>query len=116
MSENWQARAAKYAQNHNLSHPVGVYALDLISELGEVAKEILLTTAYGERPFSPANATNNQRLAAELGDALYSLCMLANSANVDLEAAFTAALQKYEARWRASGRLGSEPETNGDGE
>ncbi|MCA9971928.1 MAG: hypothetical protein KC425_17010 [Anaerolineales bacterium] len=99
---NWQARAAAFAQNRNLTYVPGVYALDLMSELGEVAKEILLATDYGQTPprFRP-------ELADELGDVLYSLCQLATAAHVDLEAAFTATLAKYEARWQSDGQLGS---------
>lgn len=107
MSANWQQRATNFAQKHNLTRSSGVYALDLMSELGEVAKELLLATAYGERPFADRDAQSSQRLATELGDALYSLCLLASAADVDLEEAFTTTLQKYEARWQAIGQTGS---------
>lgn len=103
---NWQERAAQFAQKHNLTRPPGVYALDLLSELGEVAKEILLATDYGERPF-PNTPANINQLSGELGDALYSLCLLAESAGVNLEEAFTAALHKYEQRWQSKKHLGS---------
>lgn len=108
MSENWQQRATNFAQKHNLSRPAGVYALDLVSEVGEVAKEILLATEYGERPFAARDPHTTDRLAAELGDVLYSLCLLASTAGVDLEEALTDTLQKYDARWRTSGHPGSE--------
>ncbi|MFQ5421188.1 MAG: MazG nucleotide pyrophosphohydrolase domain-containing protein [Anaerolineae bacterium] len=103
---DWQVRAAQFAQKHNLTRPPGVYALDLLSELGEAAKEILLATEYGERPFPPTPA-NAHQLGGELGDALYSLCLLAESAGVNLEEAFTATLQKYEQRWQTKKHLGS---------
>jgi NTP pyrophosphatase (non-canonical NTP hydrolase) len=93
MTTNWQARATEFAQNHNLLHAPGVFALDLASEVGEVAKEILLATDYGQRPFQ-AQPT----LAGELGDVLYSLCLLASSAGVDLESALDDVLAKYEQR------------------
>ena len=100
--ENWQTRAAHFAQKRNLHRPPAVYALDLMSELGEVAKEILLATGYGERPFHPT-----PNLSAELGDALYSLCQLATAANVDLDEALTATLEKYEQRWQTKKHIGS---------
>ena len=103
MMTNWQRRAANFAQNHNLDHEPSVYALDLVSELGEVAKEILLATNYGKRPFRGATST----LSGELGDALYSLCQLATAAGVDLDEAFTATLQKYEQRWQDDKQIGS---------
>jgi NTP pyrophosphatase (non-canonical NTP hydrolase) len=102
---NWQERSTKFAQKHNLNRSPGVYALDLLSELGEVAKEILLATEYGKRPFS--SPPNQSDLAGELGDALYSLCMLADASGVDLEEALTATLNKYEARWQQKGNTGS---------
>lgn len=100
--QNWQARAAEFAQKHNLDHSAGVYALDVLSELGEVAKEILLATEYGARP-----ARFRPELADELGDVLYSLCLLATAVEVDLDDALTTTLQKYEQRWRSEGHPGS---------
>ena len=102
MDTNWQVRANEFAAEHNLDRPAVVYALDVMSELGEVAKEILLASEYGSR--SPQFGSN---LEAELGDLLYSICMLATSAKVDLEEAFGKTLEKYDRRWRSSGNLGS---------
>jgi NTP pyrophosphatase (non-canonical NTP hydrolase) len=99
---NWQTQAAKFSQKHNLHRPPSVYALDLVSELGEVAKEILLGMDYGERPF---HTTSN--LSGELGDALYSLCQIATAAGVDLDEAFTITLKKYEQRWQEKKHFGS---------
>jgi len=99
---NWQTRAANFAQKRNLHRPPAVYALDLISELGEVAKEILLAMDYGARPFQ-----STPNLSTELGDALYSLCQLATAANVDLDKALTTTLTKYEQRWQTKQQIGS---------
>jgi NTP pyrophosphatase (non-canonical NTP hydrolase) len=100
---DWQQAVSNFAQKHNLTHPIGVYAIDLLSELGEVAKEILLATEYGENP-SPQF---DQKIAGELGDVLYSLCLLATAVDVDLEDALQITLQKYEARWQHKGHIGS---------
>lgn len=108
MGENWQSRALEFANEHNLHHDPGVYALDLMSELGEVAKEILLATNYGKRPYP---ATNNEDIASELGDALYSLCQLANAASIDLEDAFAQTMQKYQNRWQTKGHIGSQKQS-----
>ena len=102
MSKNWQESAQQFAQKHNLSHPPSVYALDLMSELGEAAKEILLATGYGTGPLR-----ENKALADELGDVLYSLCMLATAVHVDLDTAFKDTLAKYEQRWQTKGHPGS---------
>lgn len=104
MSENWQTMAARFAQEHNLDHDPGVYALDLMSEVGEVAKELLLASDYGRRPAKPT-----PNLSAELGDALYSLCLLATAVGVELDSALPETLEKYEQRWQAKGHPGSQP-------
>lgn len=103
MSTNWQVKATEFAQKRNQKHPISVYALDLMSEVGEVAKEILLATNYGEQ--EPELATTDMQM--ELGDALYSLCLLATAADVDLDEALTAVLEKYEKRWAEKGDMGS---------
>ena len=100
--QNWQTRATQFAQNHNLQHTPSVYALDLMSELGEVAKEILLATDYGQ-----TTPQFDNKLADELGDALYSLCLLASAADIDLDAAFDATLLKYQQRWQTKDHIGS---------
>jgi len=102
---NWQQRASEFAEKHNLIRSPGVYALDLLSELGEVAKEILLATDYGKRPLP--TQFNQSDLAGELGDALYSLCLLAHASGIDLEAAFATTLTKYEQRRQQQGNPGS---------
>jgi len=101
--KNWQERAHQFAQKHNLSHMPGVYALDLLSEFGEVAKELLKATDYGAHA-----PIDNPALADELGDLLYSLCELATAVNVDLDAALTTVLAKYDVRWQEKGHMGSE--------
>lgn len=100
---NWQTRAAEFAQKRNLSHPPGVNALDLLSELGEVAKELLLATNYGQ-----TLPQFRESMVSELGDTLFSLCMLTTSVGVDLDKALTQTLQKHEQRWQATAQLGSQ--------
>lgn len=99
---NWQAQATKFASDHNLTHSASVYALDMVSELGEIAKELLIATDYGRQ-----EATYRADIAGELGDALYSLCLLATAVDVDLDAALTATLEKYTQRFQERGHSGS---------
>lgn len=103
--ENWQERAAGFARQHHLQRTPEIYALDLLSELGEVAKEILTMTDYGRRP---APTQPSPEMVLELGDALYSLCLLATAVDVDLEEALAQTLAKYENRWQAHGHPGSQ--------
>ena len=99
----WQQRVAAFMRRHNLQHDPATHALDLVSEVGEVAKEVLLATDYGRRPpqFRP-------ELEEELGDALYSLLALAETCGVDTDDALGAVLEKYQRRIEERGGLGSE--------
>lgn len=104
----WQEEAEQFAQQHNFVHGPGVYILDLVSELGEVAKEVLRHTHYGANPIDfQRNVLAQQRLAGELGDVLYSLCLLASSAGINLDQAFQTTLQKYDQRWLTTQSIGN---------
>jgi len=98
-----QRRVAAFARRHNLLHDPATHALDLSSEIGEVAKEVLLSTDYGRRApqFRP-------ELSDELGDALYSLLTLAEVCGVNVGDALEAALEKYERRLAEREEAGSQ--------
>jgi NTP pyrophosphatase (non-canonical NTP hydrolase) len=102
MMSDLQREVALFTQRHDLQHDPGTHALDLVSEVGELAKEVLLATDYGRRP-----SQFRLELAEEIGDALYSLLALANVCGVDADAALSAALRKYERRLRERGEASS---------
>lgn len=87
---------------HVLAGDVSVRALFLASEVGELAKEVIKGTAYGERPFEVTEAFKE-----ELGDALVDLALLATSANVTLAECLDVALVKLRARLARQGHVGS---------
>lgn len=64
-----------------------------MSELGEVAKEILKMSDYGRKPFK-----YREELKTELGDLFYSIITIANSFDIDLEDALNMVINKYEKR------------------
>lgn len=103
---NWQQQATAYARERNLIHSPTVITIDLMSELGEVAKEILLATDYGQQPAR----FDVERISGELGDALYSLCLLATAVDVDLDQALEGTLAKLETRLQRGGTVGSTKE------
>lgn len=76
--------------------PIEHRFLDLTSEVGEVAKEILMITNYGKKPFVLPEDTTH--LSNELGDVFFSLIAIANTCEIDLEASLKAVLQKYTNR------------------
>ena len=100
---DWQRRVSDFARRHDLRHDPAAHTLDLVSEVGEVAKEVLLSTDYGRRALQ-----SRPRLVGELGDALYSLLMLAEACGVDAGGALDAALEKYERRLTERGEPGSQ--------
>ncbi|MBI5148810.1 nucleotide pyrophosphohydrolase [Candidatus Pacearchaeota archaeon] len=97
-----QEKIKKFIATNNLKHKPEMHMLDLVSEVGEISKELLKMTDYGNRSIK-----FNEEISLELGDALFSLIALANSLNVDLETALDMVLKKYEKRL-AKGSASSE--------
>lgn len=99
-----QKRVREFCEKNNLELSPEHRLLDVFSELGEVAKEILKMTDYGRKPME-----FREEIKSELGDALYSLITVANSFDIDLEQALEMVLKKYEKRIEKGG-IGSEYE------
>lgn len=104
MMPPFQTRVAEFVAAHELSNDVNTRLLDLVSEIGEVSKELLKATQYGERAFEPTDAWR-----AELGDVFFALACLANASNVNLESTLERALEKYETRFTQYQHPGSAP-------
>ena len=88
-----QEKIKKFCKENNMEAPAEHRVLDLASEIGEVAKEILKMTDYGKKPIE-----KNNKIEEELGDAFYSLITVANYFEVDLEKALDIVLEKYKKR------------------
>ena len=88
-----QTRVRLFCEKHQLECPPEHRLLDLVSELGEVSKEVLKATSYGKTPFE-----TTPEFEEELGDTLFSLLALANSTGTDLESALETVLRKYGKR------------------
>jgi NTP pyrophosphatase (non-canonical NTP hydrolase) len=71
----------------------------LTEEVGEVARAI--NQSHGPKRIKADEAA--AQLAEEMGDVLFVLVCLANSTNVDLQAAFDATLEKYRTRDESEG-------------
>ena len=97
-----QGSVAAFIEEYGLEAPIHARALDLVSEVGELAKEILEGTDYGRAPFEA-----REGWTGEVGDALFALVCLANSTGVDLEAALNGTLEKYRERLALGGEAGS---------
>ena len=91
--KNLQKKVGEFCKKHGLESPPEHRALDAMSELGEVAKEILKMSEYGRKPLKM-----REEIKSELGDLLYSVITIANCFDVDLEEALNRVLEKYEKR------------------
>lgn len=99
-----QQKVRDFAQANSIDHTIETRIIDLVSEVGEVGKEILKMNKYGTSPL-----VKNNDIDSELGDIFYSLINLANKFDVNLETSLEAVLQKYSRRLQ-KGSAGSENE------
>lgn len=97
-----QDQVRDFVQTNDLEIGIGDRLLDVVSELGEVAKEALRATQYGTRRFVRGDDWED-----ELGDVVFSLICVANASDVDLESALQRSLLKYGRRVRSHGHPGS---------
>ena len=97
-----QEEIKKFCKENDLESPIEHRVLDTMSELGEVAKEVLKMSKYGKQP-----SKYKEELKSELGDVLYSLITIANTYDIDLEDALQQVIKKYKKRLK-KGSAGSE--------
>lgn len=97
-----QERVADFVEQNALEMPEAYRCLDLVCEVGELSKELLTRTRYGEEPFLASDGWRD-----EFGDVVFALFCLANSTGVDLEIVLQAAMDKYTKRLESTGSVGS---------
>ena len=90
--------------NKKNNRKLDVYSriLDLQSEIGELAKEVLKSTKYGEKEFEKTND-----FTEEFGDVLYSLISFGLECGVDIENSVDVVLKKYQSRIDLKGNMSS---------
>jgi NTP pyrophosphatase (non-canonical NTP hydrolase) len=87
-----QQRVGDFVATHDIDAPPVYRLLDLVSEVGELAKDANESTDYGTSPGEVALSED------ELGDALFALLALAERVDLDADEALDTALAKYEDR------------------
>ena len=97
-----QEKVDELIKKYNLESSVEIRFIDLISELGELGKEILKGNEYGKKDFC-----NTENIESEIGDTFFSLICVANGLNIDLQNALDNVLNKYENRFSNKGNIGS---------
>ena len=101
-SPAFQKEVASFVEDNELVTTLKVRLLDLVTEIGELSKEYIKGSNYGQESFRPTIDWTN-----ELGDTFFSLIYVANSTNINLEVALKEALYKYKQRLAIKGDLGS---------
>jgi NTP pyrophosphatase (non-canonical NTP hydrolase) len=96
-----QDRVAEFVDAHELHAPPAYRLLDLVSEVGELAKAASESTGYGDHPRAIDVPED------EVGDALFSLLALADGLDIDANEALSTALEKYERRLEERGEPSS---------
>ncbi len=89
----FQQAVAHFVEANGLDMPVQFRLLEMVSEVGELAKEALKATSDGRDSFHASIDWTE-----ELGDVLFSLICLANSTRVNVEAVLEEVLEKYQRR------------------
>lgn len=102
MMNSIQQQVADFVEEHALQTSIQSRVLDLMSEVGELAKEVLKGSDYGNTAFQIT-----PEWSMELADALFALVCLANGTGVDLEDALRHAISKYQKRLEDKGDMGS---------
>ncbi len=88
-----QKKVEDFNKKNKLKSSPEIDALDLVSEVGEVAKEILKMSDYGKK-----KPKYRKEIKNEIGDVFYSLIKLSNHYKINLDEALVLVLKKYEDR------------------
>lgn len=91
-------KVEKFIAEYNIKTDYKTRYIDLVSEVGELGKELLLSDNYNKEKF---NITNNT--IYEIGDCLFSLIALCNELNIDHNEALKCSLEKYKKRFEVKG-------------
>ena len=97
-----QNKVKRFLDEYDLHCSKEIRYMDLVSEVGELGKEIISGSEYGRISYS-----NTEALAEEVGDTLFSLLSLCCELEVDAKEALDLALIKYQNRFAEKGFIDS---------
>lgn len=97
-----QDRVSALIDAYHLNTDIQVRTLDLVSEVGELAKEVLKGSEYGRKVYE-----HTPYVQEELGDCLFSLLALFHALNQQPEQALELVIQKYTQRFAQSKQFDS---------
>ncbi|QWB95167.1 nucleotide pyrophosphohydrolase [Mycoplasmatota bacterium] len=91
-----------FVETRQIDTSVSNRMLDVLSEAGELSKEVLKSTDYGKKSFELTQA-----FVEEFGDVFFSLICLANRVDINIEDMIDQALIKYHKRFLEHQHIGS---------
>ena len=97
-----QKLVKNFVNEYQLNTSCEIRYLDLVSEVGELGKELIKCQDYGKKEFEMT-----PQVVGELGDCLFSLFALCEELGVNGEEALLIALSKYKLRFEQKGSIGS---------
>lgn len=100
---NQQQLVRNFNENSGMCCKPEYRLLDLVSEIGELSKDMLNHSKYGMEKVD----LNPAFYREEMGDIYYSFLSLANELNIDLSTELNNTLDKYKKRIRESGNPSS---------
>ena len=77
-----QNRVLSFMNQHDLTGDGAIRYIDLVSEVGELGKELLKAGSYGT-----LECRKNENMVEEMGDCLFSLLSLCCALDIDAETA-----------------------------
>lgn len=97
-----QEQVSEFMENYHLNSNETIRYMDLISEAGELGKELLKAGSYGKTPYRTTDSCKE-----EMGDCIFSLLALCCEMGINAQEALDSALEKYRFRFEANGEIGS---------
>lgn len=83
-----QQTVAEFVDRHDIDTSTEFRLLDLVEEIGEIAEDAVEAAEYGDSPDEVDVSSN------ELGDVLFTVLQIANSAEIDATEALEGSLEK----------------------
>lgn len=102
MESSIQELIRQFVAEYKLDTTIEIRMLDILSEMGELSKEVLNITKYGKKEMVLTDGFQD-----EFGDVLFSLFCIANALNIDIEQQMQKTLNKYQNRFNEKGRISS---------
>ena len=97
-----QKKVNNMIKKYDLNNSIEMRFIDLVSEVGELGKEILKSNDYGKIEFS-----KTENIKSEIGDVLFSVAYIANELDIDLKDTLDEVIAKYDSRFLEKGNIES---------